>query len=164
MVAAAAGLAGYYFNRASLSSPATVGAAQALMLAPLTDPSGNTQSLSQWRGKVLVVNFWATWCPPCREEIPVLKKVYQKYVANGVEFVGIALDNAAKVREYAAEMNIDYALRIGGPETLAISKGLGNPAGVLPFTIVLNRGGEVVYTHVGALTDATLDAVLLPLL
>ena len=162
IVAAAAGFAGYYFNRTNLSSPAIEAAAQALMLAPLTDLSGKAQTLSQWRGKVLVVNFWATWCPPCREEIPLLMKVHKKYAANGVEFVGIAFDNAAKVREYVAEMNIDYALLISGPETLAISKDLGNPVGVLPFTVVLNRTGKVVYTHAGALTTTILDAVLLP--
>lgn len=116
----------------------TEAAAQALLPASFTDPSGKPQALSQWQDKVLVVNFWAAWCPPCREEIPVLKGSYKKYVANGVEFVGIALDNAAKVWEYASQMNIDYTLRIGGPGSLAISHGLGNPAGVLPFTVVLN--------------------------
>ena len=78
MVAALAGFAGYYFNRASLSPRPTECAAQTLMLAPLTDLSGKPQTLSQWRGKVLVVNFWATWCLPCREEIPALMKVHRE--------------------------------------------------------------------------------------
>lgn len=164
MVAAVAGLAGYYFSRASLNSQATEAAAQKLMLAPLTDLNGKAQALSQWRGKVLVVNFWATWCLPCREEIPALMNVHRKRAKNSVEFVGIALDNASKVREYAAEMSIDYALLIGGTESLAISKDLGNRAEVLPFTVVLDRAGKVAYTHAGALTEATLDAVLMPLL
>lgn len=164
MVAAVAGFAGYYFNRASLSSPAIEAAAQKLMLASLTDLSGKLQALSQWQGKTLVVNYWATWCPPCREEIPALKRIHRKYASNGVEVVGIALDDVAKVREYAAEMSIDYSLLIAGAETLTASKELGNRAGVLPFTVILDRTGKVAYTHAGALTEAALDAVLTPLL
>ena len=164
MVAAVAGFAGYYFNRAGMSSSATEIAAQKLMLTSLTDLNGKAQALSQWRGKVLVVNFWATWCAPCREEIPVLNRIQGKHVSNGVEIVGIALDNASKVRNFAAEMNIGYGLLIGGAETLATSKDLGNRAGVLPFTVILDRTGKVAYTHAGALTEASLDAVLLPLL
>lgn len=164
LVAAVAGLAGYYLKHASLSSPASAAAAQKLMLASLTDLNGKVQALSQWQGKTLVVNYWATWCPPCREEIPALKKIHRKYESNGVEVVGIALDNVAKVREYAAELSIDYTLLIAGAETLTLSKELGNQAGVLPYTVVLDRTGKVAYTHGGALTEAALDAVLTPLL
>jgi thiol-disulfide isomerase/thioredoxin len=120
--------------------------------------------MSQWRGKVLVVNFWATWCAPCREEIPALMRVQHKYASNGVQFVGIAVDNVSKVRDYAKEMRIDYVLLIGGMETLGVTKDLGNRAEVLPFTVVLDRAGKVVYAHAGALTDALLGAVLTPLL
>ena len=133
------------------------------MVASLTDLNGRTQALSQWHGKTLVVNYWATWCSPCREEVPALKRIHRKYVNNGVEVVGIALDNVAKVTEFAAEMGIDYSLMIGGIETLTASKELGNRAGVLPFTVVLDRTGKVAYTHAGALTEAVLDAVLMPL-
>ena len=164
MVAAVAGLAGYYFNRARLSSPATEAAAAKLMQASLTDLSGKRQTLSQRRGKILVVNFWATWCLPCREEIPALKKIQTKHAANGVEVVGIAIDNVAKVLDYAAEMSINYGLLIGGAEILATSRELGNLAEVLPFTVILDRAGKVAYTHVGVLTEGALDSVLLPLL
>jgi len=160
MVAAVAGFAGYYFSRAN----PTESAVQALMRAPLADLSGKAQMLSQWRGKVLVVNFWATWCLPCRAEIPALIKVRKQNILNSVEFVGIAFDSASNVRDYAKEMLIDYALWIGDPETLALSKDLGNPAGVLPFTVVLDSSGKVAYTHAGALTEAMLRAVLAPLL
>jgi thiol-disulfide isomerase/thioredoxin len=164
VVAALAGVAGFYFNRASLISPAANGAAHRLMLGSLPDLNGKPQTLSQWRGKVLVVNFWATWCAPCREEIPALMKAQRKYVANGVQIVGIALDNASKVRDYAEEMRIDYVLLIGGAETLGVAKDLGNRAGVLPFTLVLDRTGKLVHAQVGALTEASLGAVLAPLI
>jgi thiol-disulfide isomerase/thioredoxin len=139
-------------------------AAQKLMLISLPDTRGRSQTMSQWRGKVLVVNFWATWCAPCRDEIPALIKVQHKYAANSVQIVGIALDNVPKVQDYADEMRIDYVLLIGGIDALEVTKDLGNRAGVLPFTIVLDRRGKVAYTHAGALTEALLSAVLTRLL
>jgi thiol-disulfide isomerase/thioredoxin len=163
-VALIAGAAGFYLSRGSLSSPVASGAAESLMLAVFTDTSGESQAMSQWRGKVLVVNFWATWCAPCREEIPALMKIQKKYAAKGVQLTGIAIDNVAKVREYAEEMRIDYILLIGGSETLGMSQNLGNRVGVLPFTVLLDRAGNVAYTHAGALTQAQLEAVLTPLL
>lgn len=164
MVAAVAGFAGYYFNRAKPIPPQIEVAAQKLMRASYADLNGKYRSLSPTPGKVLVVNFWATWCAPCREEIPELSKIHKKYASKGVELTGIAFDNVSKVKDYAAKMNIDYSLLIGTAETLAISKDLGNQAGVLPFTLVLDRTGTVAYTHAGALTAALLEAVLVPLL
>jgi len=134
------------------------------MLASLPDPDGKPHAMAQWRGKVLVINFWATWCAPCREEIPALMNVQHKLASKGVQFVGIAVDNAAKVREYADELRIDYALLIGSVETLSWSRDLGNRAGVLPFTLVLDRSGKLAYAHAGAVTEDLLGKVLTPLL
>ncbi len=83
-VAAAAGFAGHHFNRAHSDSQATKIAAQKLLLLPLADLSGKTHTLSGQQAKILVVNFWATWCPPCMKEIPVLKEIQKKYAANSV--------------------------------------------------------------------------------
>jgi len=130
----------------------------------LTAIDGTSIDLAKLRGKVVLVNFWATWCAPCRKEIPDLIKTQKTYVANGVQVVGIALDNVIKVREYAEEMRIDYALLIGVAETLGLAKDLGNRAGVLPFTVVLDRTGKLVHAHAGATTAATLNAILAPLL
>ena len=113
VVAVVTGAAGFFFNRSSLVSPATQEAVQRLMQGSLPDLNGKPQTFSQWHGQVLVVNFWATWCVPCREEIPALRKVQRQFAPNGVKIVGIALDNAAKVREYADEMHVDYVLLIG---------------------------------------------------
>jgi thiol-disulfide isomerase/thioredoxin len=163
-VAVLAGAAGFYLNRGSVTFPVADGAVQRLMLAPFSDLSGKSQLISQWRGKVLVVNYWATWCAPCREEIPALLKVKRMYASNGVQFIGIALDDVPKVRDYAEEMRIDYALLIGGMEALAVSRDLGNRGGVLPFTVVLDRAGKVVFVHAGALTETLLGQVLTSLL
>jgi thiol-disulfide isomerase/thioredoxin len=164
MVATLAGLAGFNFKRASLISPTAEGAAHRLMSISLPDLNGKLQAVSQWRGKVLVVNFWATWCVPCREEIPALKTVKTQYASNGVIIVGIALDDVVKVQEYAAEFRVDYPLLMGSMETLSMTSDLGNRAGVLPYTVVLDRSGKVVEAHAGALTEASLGAILAPLL
>ncbi len=164
LVAAIAGFAGYYLSRANFGSEATELATQRLLLAPFKDLDGRAQTLSQRRGKVLVVNFWAPWCPPCREEIPELQKIQRRYATKGVEIVGIALDNASNVRNFAIEMNIDYVLLIAGVEALGLTKELGNAAEVLPFTVVLDREAKLAYAHAGALTQAKLDPVLQVLL
>ena len=91
-------------------------------------------------------------------------RVNRKYASNGVELVGIALDNATKVLIYSKEMSMDYLLLIAGAQTLELGKDLGNQAGVLPYTVVLDRRGKVAYAHAGALTEATLEDVLRPLL
>lgn len=91
-------------------------------------------------------------------------KVQSQYASNGVLVVGIALDDAVKVQEYAAEFRVDYPLLVGGMETLSMNNDLGNRAGVLPFTVVLDRSGEVAQSHAGALTEASLGAILAPLL
>lgn len=164
VVAALAGIAGFYLNRASLTSPVLEGATERLILTSLPDLGGKTQTLSQWRGNVLVVNFWATWCTPCREEIPALMRLQNRYAPKKLQLVGIGIDNVDKIRDYAAAMSIDYVLLVGGMEILGVSKDLGNRAGVLPFTVVLDRTGKLAYTHAGALTETALDAVVAPLL
>jgi thiol-disulfide isomerase/thioredoxin len=164
VVAALAGIAGFYFNRASLTFPVLEGATQRLMLTSFPDLGGKTQTLSQWRGNVLVVNFWATWCTPCREEIPALMRIHKKYAPKNLQLVGIGVDDAGKIRDYAVSMRIDYVVLVGGMGILGVSNDLGNQSGVLPFTVVLDRTGKVAYTHAGALTEAALDAVVAPLL
>ena len=164
LVAAIAGTAGFLSYLARSNFAATERSGRALLSAPFTDLGGKRQALSNWSGNVLVVNFWATWCAPCREEIPTLKKMQKKYVAKRVQFVGIGIDNVSKIAEYSAEMNIDYVLLVGGREVLDLTKELGNRAEVLPFTVILDRLGKVTYAHVGVMTEAALDAALLPII
>ncbi len=164
LVAAVAGVAGYLSNWVKPKSALLDQAAQALILTPFVDVSGKPQTLAQWKDKVLVVNFWATWCAPCREEIPVLMNAEKKHAAKAVKLVGIGIDDAAKIEKFATELNMSYALLIGSTEALNLTSKLGNRAGVLPYTVVLDRSGKVAYTHAGALTEGALDAALAPLL
>ena len=161
-VAVVAAAAGFAWNvwRTSAES----GAAGALAAVTLPDLDGRPQRLEQWRGKVVVVNFWATWCAPCREEIPLLIKLQKKYGAEGLQLVGVAIDQAEKVRPYAAELGMNFPILMGGVETIELSRTLGNRAGVLPFTVILGRDGRIAAREVGAAKEGPLEARLLVLL
>ncbi|MFO7543031.1 MAG: TlpA disulfide reductase family protein [Thiobacillus sp.] len=124
------------------------------------DVAGRPQDLSQWRGHVLVLNFWASWCAPCREEMPDFAALRARYRAQGVEFVGIAIDNPASVALFLRQHPVNYPILIGGGDAHALARELGNPSGALPFTIVLDRDGTVVLSHLGRLPRATLDTAL----
>jgi thiol-disulfide isomerase/thioredoxin len=126
----------------------------------LPDAEGRQQAMAQWRGKVLVVNFWATWCAPCREEMPHFVAAQTRDAAKGVQFVGIAVDDAAKVRSFAQQLGLNYPSLIGGYGAIELSRTLGNHLAALPFTVILGRDGKVALTHLGPLSAAKLDAVL----
>jgi thiol-disulfide isomerase/thioredoxin len=136
----------------------------ALKGTALPDLEGTAQSLAQWRGKVVVVNFWATWCAPCREEIPILVRLQAKYRDRGLQLVGIAIDQPDKVRPYATEMGMNFPILIGNLEAIDLTKALGNRAGVLPFTVVLGRDGTIASREVGAVKEAHIEALVSTLL
>lgn len=138
--------------------------AGAVMAARLADLQGQTQALSQWRGKVLVVNFWATWCAPCREEIPAFVRLQDKYRARGLQFVGIAIDRRDPVLAFVREFGINYPVLLGDIETVDLSRRAGNRAGTLPFTLVFDRTGKIAATEVGGIKEAQLQTLLMPLL
>jgi thiol-disulfide isomerase/thioredoxin len=139
-------------------------AANGLMTARLPDLEGRPRSLEQWRGNVLVVNFWATWCAPCREEIPALIKVQDKLGAKGLQIVGIAVDQDDKVRPYAAEMKINYPILVGDLEAIDLARQAGNRLGGLPFTVVFDRKGVAVHSQLGGINEQKLTTLVQPLL
>ncbi len=130
----------------------------------LPDAKGREQSIGQWRGKVLVVNFWATWCVPCREEMPEFVKAQQEFGPRGLQLVGIAIDDAAKVEAFAAELGLNYPVLIGGYGAIELSRSFGNRLGALPFTIIVDRTGYVSHTQLGPIKDAQLRAIVSQLL
>ena len=129
--------------------------------AQVTDLAGNRRNLLEWQGQILVVNFWATWCEPCREEIPAFVKVRQKMLRSGVEFVGIAIDQAAKVSLFAKSVQVDYPLLLAGGDGPDLMRKLGNPSGGLPFTVVFDQKGKITFRNLGALTGQKIEAHLL---
>ncbi len=155
VVAAGVGFAihAWYFGRSAQTSGGGSGDA---LQATLKDLSGTPQRLDQWRGKVVLVNFWATWCEPCRKEIPEFVRIQEKYGQRGVQFVGVAVDDAAKVASFVEEFHINYPVVIGGLEALELSRRLGNRSGGLPFTVIFDRAGTPVKTELGAIDEAKL--------
>lgn len=124
------------------------------------DPAGRTQALSQWRGQVVVLNFWASWCAPCREEMPDFAALRTQYRSRDVEFIGIAIDNAANVARFLRQMPVDYPILIGEAAAHSLVRQLGNPSGALPYTLVLDRDGNIILSHLGRLSRAKLEAAL----
>jgi len=158
LAAAAALVAGLYFGRAGFSADGRDAAT--LLAITLPDASGTPQTLAQWRGKVLVVNFWATWCSPCREEMPEFVRAQTDLGARGLQFVGIAIDAPDKVRAFADEIGVNYPSLIGGYGAMELSKTLGNRLMALPFTVVIDRQGAIVHTQLGPLRDAQLRSIV----
>jgi thiol-disulfide isomerase/thioredoxin len=142
------------------SRPSATADGTAILGLVLPVANGQQQAMAQWRGKVLVVNFWATWCAPCREEMPEFVRIQSRDAGKGVQFVGIAVDDAAKVRDFAHEIGLNYPALIGGFGAIELSRTLGNQLSALPFTVVLGRDGRVALTHLGPLKPAELDGLL----
>jgi len=126
----------------------------------LLDLAGQPRSLSEWRGRFLVCNFWATWCEPCREEIPLLIATWQKYLPKGLEIVGIAIDNGPKVAEFSSKFKIPYPVLLAQVEGLDLMRQLGNKTGGLPYTVFADRQGNVVHRKLGALRTPELGKIL----
>lgn len=131
-----------------------------LFAARLNDSSGKPQKLSTWQGQPLVVNFWATWCPPCREEMPAFSRLQSKYAADGVRFVGIALDTPENVAAFVQQVKVSYPLLMGDNDGLELTQQLGNARMALPFTIVLDARAQTRLVRLGKVSESELDALL----
>lgn len=164
LVAAASAAGGYAVRQWWTSSAADTGdgriRADAVFAARLPTPSGGTESLEQWRGRVLVVNFWATWCAPCREEIPVFIQMQKRLGARGLQFVGIAIDRPEPVSAFQREFGMNYPVLLGGVETMELMRSTGNRMGVLPYTLIIDRAGWIAESKIGGLKEAQLEAML----
>ncbi len=147
-------------KQAEAVAPVPSGSADSVFALALTDVQARPQNPGQWRGKVLVVNYWATWCPPCRDEMPGFSRLQQQYRDNGVQFVGISNDDASKIIDFLKETPISYPLLIGDLDAMRSSANLGNTRQALPFTAVFDRQGALAMTKLGRLTEAELEPEL----
>lgn len=127
-----------------------------ILALSLKDFEGNAQPLAQWRGKVLVVNYWATWCPPCLEEMPAFSRLQNHYSSWGVQFVGIGMDDPDKLMAFAKTTPVSYPLLVGG--SLGQTPGLQVKG--LPYTVVIGRDGLVATSRLGKLDESVLEPVL----
>jgi len=151
------GLAVRHFaiNPITNKPPAISGAA--LFNASLTDAQGIKQNLNQYKGKIIVVNFWATWCPPCREEMPELSLLQQEYKNKNVVVLGIAEDELALVKEHLQSSPVMYPVFIADNENMNLGESLGNDKAVLPYTVIINSDGIVIDTFFGRITKELLE-------
>ena len=165
-IALLAAAAGYKFGMPGKSAETATAAGPTLPIFELVlaDLKGQPQSLGQWRGKLLVVNYWATWCHPCREEMPGFSRLQDIYRDKGVQFVGISIDNADKIIEFQKTTPVSYPLLIGDIGTMENSAGLGNIQQALPFTAIFDRQGRLFSTKLGRLAEADLERQLIELM
>jgi thiol-disulfide isomerase/thioredoxin len=168
VAAVAAGVAAYTLRKpASVETPAgpfaesaTSQLAETLPSFQLADRDGTMRSLADWPDQSLIVNFWATWCAPCRREIPLLQKLQREHGAEHFQVIGVAVDFRDKVLAYADEMQIDYPLLIGEQEALDAASSFGIEAVGLPFTVFSDRRGRIVTAHLGELTESEAALIL----
>ena len=143
---------------------ASAGITNAWELPPfsLQDTEGATRTLSDWKGKVILLNFWATWCPPCKYEIPDFMEYQAKYGDAGFQIIGIGIDDPERIKAYYDEMGMNYPVLINtDPELMSQ---WGNQAQVLPYSVVIDRQGEIRYIHRGQLDHPVFEQKIKPLI
>lgn len=138
--------------------------AQASLNFTLPDLEGKERSLSEWQDKVVLVNFWAPWCPPCRDEVPAFIELQEKYADRGFTIVGITVDTQENAQTFADTMGINYPVLIAEEEGIDLAKQYGNRVGALPFSALLDSQGNIVFTHRNELTFEQAEQALSGLL
>ncbi len=131
-------------------------AAQFLFSLSLNDADGRRRALAHWRGKLLIVNFWATWCTPCVEEMPELQRAADAYRGSNVAVLGIGVDDAEPIRQFRRKHALRLDLLVTGFEGMDLAQRMGNPEAVLPYTVVISPAGRIVERHSGRLENGQL--------
>ncbi len=126
----------------------------------LPDLDGNVRNLSDWDGKARLVNFWATWCAPCRREIPLLKSTQEAYAHNNLQIIGVAVDFLEPVQTYAEEAQFNYPVLVGQEDAMAAAEATGIEFIGMPFTMVVAPGGELLKTHIGEIVESHIETIV----
>lgn len=168
-----AGVGGYLISRDSLivaepestvmaepSANGDTATATTAIEFSLPDIDGNMRQLSDWHGKGRLVNFWATWCAPCRREIPLLKQTQADHAADNVQVIGIAVDFLEQVQAYAEETQFNYPILVGQEDAMAAAEASGVDFIGLPFTMIIAPSGELLNTHIGEIVESHIEKIL----
>ena len=126
----------------------------------LKDMNDQFRHISEWNGKILVLNFWATWCGPCRHEIPAFNDIQKKYAQHNVQFIGLAYDDKAAIERFTRVIPIDYPVLYGDDEVMELSMKYGNIQSILPYTLFVDPQGKVFHITEGALTQEATERIL----
>lgn len=126
----------------------------------LPDLDGNPQTFSQWDGDLVVLNFWATWCPPCKKEMPLFQETWEQHRDEDFNIVAVAVDEQSATEQFVATYGIEFPILIGQDEAMEIQTEYGNRIGALPYTVVIDRNGTIRATHRGEVTEDDLDGWL----
>ncbi len=127
----------------------------------LPDLDGKQRSLSEWQDKVLVLNFWATWCSPCRKEIPEFIELQKEFGEKGLQFIGIAVEELEPAKEYSKHAGINYPVLVGQPTAINLSVPLGNMISTVPFTVIFDQQGNIIHRQLGEISrDVILEKTL----
>ncbi len=147
----------HWISQTGLASDPSI---KAFFANPWQSPDGKSVYSENWRGKVLVVNFWASWCPPCVEEMPTLDKIAQEYASKNVLIVGIGIDSPSNIREFLGKTPVSYPIVVGGLEGSNLAKQMGNSQGALPYTIIINQKGKAIYAKLGKISEEELKKAI----
>ncbi len=128
----------------------------------LPDVSGTQRSLSEWQGKIRIINFWATWCPPCLKEIPEFVKLQNEYPT--IQFIGIAIEDKQLAKQYLLNNPVNYPMLIGGEQAISLSQQLGNIVNAVPFSLIINQQGQIIHRHPGELSREKILEIIIPIL
>jgi thiol-disulfide isomerase/thioredoxin len=150
---------GGFWLQSTRQAPAAVGQ-PAVLSAVIADLAGQPQRVDQWQGKLVVLNFWATWCPPCVKELPAFVRLQRKYGPQGLQFVGIALDGREEVANFVAAHGVDFPVLVGEEDVARYMQRLGNTIGALPYTVVVTPDGTIHHTQQGEWPEADAARVI----
>ena len=128
----------------------------------LADRFGLRHNISEWDGRVVALNFWASWCGPCRREIPMFIDLQQRYGSRGLQFVGIAVDRDPEVAAFLGRLRIEfnYPLLIGTDEAISVARAYGNDLGILPYTVLIDRTGHIAHLQFGEFERADAERLI----
>jgi thiol-disulfide isomerase/thioredoxin len=145
-------------NAVNRGSDAT---ASVIYATSFPDLTGKQQPIAQWSQRLLIINFWASWCAPCLEEVPLLVRMQQKYQGRGLQIIGIAADSQLNSAKFTQKLAINYPILPDESRAIAFSKRAGNRLGLLPFSVVLGADGQIVMTKLGVFSEPELETLII---